>query len=759
MIQDIEKKNEDITTQFAHFNRMSNIFSIFKHERHEDANSNMLAWLLDANEKHGLKDAFIMALIEKLNIDSTPFKTAKVYREYTFTDGDEKDKKARRIDILIKTENSTNILVIENKIYSSEHTGQLLAYMNHINKVYGEKSAVTFVKLSPCGDLPSQDISKTRGEDGWKVLSYADILSCLLQMQQKTMPLDTRTIISNYIDYLRFSLCVDKKIMDVVKDTDVEKREKDKERLCDEIGEVLPKENTYLEKKSGVYYLRFTTPQIDKYIYPTQNTSENNPSFWDGHSYAFEFIITDSDLTFQLCFLEEDNKTDFKDLEDKFVYDKHEQIQPRNKTSRWIVLRKESFIFNGNNWDGLSKFISECQEYLKRWEQEVCSKDSGIKFNKLFSFCSENAKKRLREDIGAVLPKKNITTHSEEKSGVYYLRFTTPQIDTYMKDNDPTQAAQNTSKKAPFWDGHSYAFEFIITDSDLTFQLCFLEEDNKTDFKDLEDKFVYDKHEQIQPRNKTSRWIVLRKESFIFNGNNWDGLSKFISDCQKYLERWEQEVCSGYSSGIEFNPLDAYKELFDSTSEFKAKYVSNFRYYLANKIYAILDKYYKDNLISYFASNEKDDSINIKFFTSNQQNLKSEELNLRYTEGICNGCRNGNRFGKKECSTDNDEQYNACERFWENKHHFTREIIIKDKDKEVVAQFVIKCTTLEEAKEIQEKYAKEDPNCSVDEKWVGVVWCQQTIKFENQTTEDIVAQIEAYIKKCTNDEGCRALTP
>ena len=650
MIQDIEKKNEDITTQFEHFNRTSNIFSIFKHEGHEDANSNILAWLLDANEKHGLKDAFIMALIEKLNIDSTPFKTAKVYREYTFTDDDEKDKKARRIDILIKTENSTNILVIENKIYSSEHTGQLLAYMNHINKVYGEKSAVTFVKLSPCGDLPSQNISKTRGPNGWKVLSYADILSCLLQMQQKTMPLDTRTIISNYIDYLRFSLCVDKEIMDVVKDTDVEAREKAKERLCDEIGEVLPKNiTTHSEEKSGVYYLRFTTPQIDTYknndptqkdndpTQAAQNTSKKAP-FWDGHSYAFEFIITDSDLTFQLCFLEEDNKTNFKDLEDKFVYDKLEQIQPRNKTSRWIVLRKESFIFNGNNWDGLSKFIRECQEYLKRWEQEVCSKDSGIEFKPLSS--PDNA----------------------------------------------------------------------------------------------------------------------YKESFIFNSNNGDGLNKFISELQKHLESWEQKVCSE-DSGIEFKPLDSYKVLFDSTLEFKAKYVSNFRYYLANKIYSLLDDYLTKGKLLYFVSDEDTEGVKIKFFTSNQQNLKSEELNLRYTEGICNGGRNGNRFGEKECSTDNDEQYNACGRFWENKHHFTREIVIKDKDKEkkVVAQFVIKCKTSKEAKKIKEKYEKWNPKCSVNEKWV--VWCQQTIKFENQTTEDIVAQIGEYIKKCTDDNQCRALTP
>lgn len=603
MIQDIEKKNEDITTQFEHFNRTSNIFSIFKHEGHEDANSNMLAWLLDANEKHGLKDAFIMALIEKLNIDSTPFKTAKVYREYTFTDEDEKDKKARRIDILIKTENSTNILVIENKIYSSEHTGQLLAYMNHIKKVYGEKSAVTFVKLSPCGDLPSQDISKTRGEDGWKVLSYADILSCLLQMQQKTMPLDTRTIISNYIDYLRFSLCVDKKIMDVVKDTDVEKREEAKKQLC--------------------------------------------------------------------------------------------------------------------------------------------------------------------KDIGEVLPEKNIKTHLEKKSGVYYLRFTTPKIDTYMKDNDPTQAAQNTSKKeTAFWDGHSYAFEFIITDSDLTFQLCFLEEDNKTNFKDLEDKFVYDKLEQIQPRNKTSRWIVLRKESFIFNGNNWDGLNKFISDCQEYLKRWEQEVCSK-DSGIKFKPLsssnEAYKELFDSTLEFKAKYVSNFRYYLANKIYSLLDDYLTKGKLLYFVSDEDTEGVKIKFFTSNQQNLKSEELNLRYTEGICNGGRNGNRFGEKECSTDNDEQYNACGRFWENKHHFTREIVIKDK--EVSLQFVIKCSNKKEAKKqlkkIEELNKIDYKNIQLPCDDEYLIWRREEdkIEFTNQKTEDIVAQIEAYIEKCTDDNQCRTLTP
>lgn len=608
MIQDIEKKNEDITTQFTHFDRTSNIFSIFKHEGHEDANSNMLAWLLDANEKHGLKDAFIMALIEKLNIDSTAFKTAKVYREYTFMDGDEKDKKdkkARRIDILIKTSN--DILVIENKIYSSEHTGQLLAYKKHINKVYGGKR-ITFVKLSPCGDLPSQDISETRGADGWKVLSYADILSCLLQMQQKTMPLDTRMIISNYIDYLRFSLCVDKEIMDVVKDTDVEEREKAKKQLRDDIGKVLPKD-TDITEKSGVYYLRFTTPQIDKYM----------------------------------------------------------------------------------------------------------KKDN----------------------------------------------------DQTQKDNDPTQAAQNTSKKnTAFWDGHSYAFEFIITDSDLTFQLCFLEEDNKTNFKGLKDKFVYDKHEQIQTHDETSRWIVLRKESFIFNGNNGDGLNKFISECQEYLKRWEQEVCSK-DSGIKFKPLSspdkAYKVLFDSTLEFKAKYVANFRYYLVNKIYSLLDDYLTKGKLLYFVSGEDTEGVKIKFFTSNQQNLKREELNLRYTKGICNGCRNGNRFGEKECSADNDEQYNACGRFWKNKHHFTREIVIKDKekekdkDKEVVAQFVVKCTTSEEAKKIKEKYEKENPKCSVNEKCV--VWCQKTIKFKGQTTEDIVAQIEEYIKNCIDDNECRALTP
>lgn len=602
MIQDIEKKNEDITTQFAHFDKTSNIFSIFKHEGHEDANSNILAWLLDANEKHGLKDAFIMALIEKLNegqddaqgrehhIDSTAFNKSNVYREYAFTD---EDKKARRIDILIKTENSTNILVIENKIYSSEHTGQLLAYMDHINKVYKGKR-ITFVKLSPCGDLPSQNVSQTRGPNGWKVLSYADILSCLLQMQHKTMPLDTRTIISNYIDYLRFSLCVDKEIMDVVKDTDVETRETAKEQLCKDIGKVLPKDKEITTEKSGVYYLRFTTPQIDN-NYPTQNTSENNPSFWDGHSYAFEFIITDSDLTFQLCFLEEDNKTNFKDLKDKFVYDIHEQIQPRNKTSRWIVLRKKSFIFNGNNWDGLKNFISDCQEYLKRWEQEVCSKDSGIKFKPLSS------------------------------------------------------------------------------------------------------------------------------------------------------------------------SNEAYKELFDSTLEFKAKYVANFRYYLANKIYSLLDDYLTKGKLLYFVSDEDPEGVKIRFFTSNQQNLKSEELNLRYTEGICNGWRNGNRFGEKECSADNDEQYNACGRFWENKHHFTREIVIKDK--EVSLQFVIKCSNKKEAKKQLKKIEKlnkidyKNIQLPCDDEYL--IWQREEdkIEFTNQKTEKILEQIGEYIKKCTDDEECRALTP
>ena len=71
-----------------------NVFDVLKIYKTEIRHSNMLAWLFDPNENHGLKDSFIRGVFQKIvNKEMTlpkdvfrvlmaNFYTFKIYREY-----------------------------------------------------------------------------------------------------------------------------------------------------------------------------------------------------------------------------------------------------------------------------------------------------------------------------------------------------------------------------------------------------------------------------------------------------------------------------------------------------------------------------------------------------------------------------------------------------------------------------------------------------------------------------------------------------
>lgn len=383
---DLEEEKTRIDKQFDIFTETPNIFSIFKHERHEEANSNLLAWLLDPKEKHGLGNSFLKAFINQLNTDDKAVninvsENVTVKREYPFVDV---NNKKRRLDILVTIKNrnedektNKSFLIIENKIDSSEHDQQLQAYQKYFDKNWPENSKV-YVKLSPLGDLPSEDAEETLPI--WKVLSYSEILDCLLELQKQTMPPFTRTIISNYIDYLRFSLCVDREIMAIAPQAgyqDIYQCKKDIQKeflnsLQDMLAQQIGKQNVDKAEENHKYYIRFTTPKLNNFWEKTGKGKK----WWDSHSYACEFILADTRLIFQLsCLPNELTDTQKKDLWKKFVDDEHEQIQ-----GEWVVLRKESFVLERKTRHDLNEFLKTCEENLSVWQEKICGKKSSITF-------------------------------------------------------------------------------------------------------------------------------------------------------------------------------------------------------------------------------------------------------------------------------------------------------------------------------------------------------------------------------------------
>lgn len=159
-----------------------NIFEILRARDNEGAHSNMLAWLLDAFGSHGLGGACIKGLlsaveqneganlVKKIEKKDRAFKSFTVQREVSFSKKDD----GGRMDILLVSEKANFVICIENKVFSSEHSKQLVRYADYLQKKYSSKDNpfdFLFIYLTPGGELPS--------DDRWTSLSYKDLHSII----------------------------------------------------------------------------------------------------------------------------------------------------------------------------------------------------------------------------------------------------------------------------------------------------------------------------------------------------------------------------------------------------------------------------------------------------------------------------------------------------------------------------------------------------------------------------------------------------
>ncbi len=125
-----------------------NLFRLLGYQRLEEAHSNLLAWLLDPEESHGLGDQFLRAFFKKV-FDKEPssYSAVKVTRE-----GQEGED---RPDIVVEGKNWW--LVIENKVYSAERPGQTVKYARRWGMKGKIRENVFLVFLTPSGTDPESN--------------------------------------------------------------------------------------------------------------------------------------------------------------------------------------------------------------------------------------------------------------------------------------------------------------------------------------------------------------------------------------------------------------------------------------------------------------------------------------------------------------------------------------------------------------------------------------------------------------------------
>ena len=188
--------------------REFNPLKILKIEHFEIRHSNVLAWLLDPRENHGLGEAFLKKLLVRIWIENerikfpititeilnSSFYDAQVLREFGFT------------DILIFSKSNNIGFLIENKIHSKERKGQIERY---IKRLKGEFSSVEIIPIL----LTLDDLGSDEEERDYSGLNYEhvyDILTHLMQLYGKGLNTRVADFIRAYLETLEVLTMQDK---------------------------------------------------------------------------------------------------------------------------------------------------------------------------------------------------------------------------------------------------------------------------------------------------------------------------------------------------------------------------------------------------------------------------------------------------------------------------------------------------------------------------------------------------------------------
>lgn len=189
------------------------IFDVLKISRAEIRHSNMLGWLLDPNENHGMGDSFLYGVISKIsqNIshqDALHFLSSDLYSFIVY-------REWNGIDILLVSNQCKLVLAVENKVGSHEHNSngkdesQLVIYKKRLQSRFNDYTTI-LVYLTPDGDNPS--------DDDWIVLNYSDVVTVLEKVYESSsgsLRGEASLLIRNYINTIKKNVIMDQELVNL----------------------------------------------------------------------------------------------------------------------------------------------------------------------------------------------------------------------------------------------------------------------------------------------------------------------------------------------------------------------------------------------------------------------------------------------------------------------------------------------------------------------------------------------------------------
>ena len=351
-----------------------NIFEILRISKKEIRHSNFLSWLLDPKGNHGLNDQFLNRFLSEVSLYSNnklenhifDMKNIEIRREWKF------------IDLLIIFENE--VICIENKIFSSEHSDQLIRYKKLIESEFPDKKKF-FVYLTPFG-IPSEQETEV-----YIPISYQSVINSsedIYKINFDNMNLSVKNYINDYITTLKRDVMGNDKLTELsneiyskhkeIFDFVYDRKPQTSSKIYTLFKDVLISEGYLLGSESPVY-LRFTTDNINKLTY--YNTRTKNG--WKmRESFLFEFVLSPNN-----------NKIRFKS-----VISPSDPNYDVNRLSEIIMEIDGSVIPKGKKWLSNHSVIFD------------------FDFDLLYEKDDEEIKTDLKEIVGDI---KNIIDKYEDK--------------------------------------------------------------------------------------------------------------------------------------------------------------------------------------------------------------------------------------------------------------------------------------------------------------------------------------------------------
>lgn len=197
----------DCLEPLAKWTSSFNLFDILKISRVEIRHSNMLSWLLNPNENHGLGDSILRGFLQYIVSNFTD--TSDIFSVLLMDcHGFIIQREWHHIDILAVNVEEKFVLCIENKIDSGEHDNQLNRYRTIVEDTYPDYTKM-YIYLSPEG-------GESTDSDNWCSMGYQEVLAIIETAQKKVKLLpEVELLVQNYIDTIRRDIVGDENLAQI----------------------------------------------------------------------------------------------------------------------------------------------------------------------------------------------------------------------------------------------------------------------------------------------------------------------------------------------------------------------------------------------------------------------------------------------------------------------------------------------------------------------------------------------------------------